>query len=459
MQDLAPGSRYGSFQIITKLGRGLTGPVYKAVYTRDGSEVALKFLEERDESVTSYFFNEMGLLRRAKEHGRNHTHLIEYVASYTTQKPFCLATRFYEGQELTEVLTSWVAPGLALRIIEQVAGALDYLHHGHPDAPVVHRDVKPGNIMVNSAGDALLIDLSAGKYPGFMRENERSLGTPQYMPPEQYEGDEQPQTDQFALAMVAYQLLSGKALLGGHADREQKQMRALRDSGYARIRQGLPKMPATADVIIRAVAYEWTLRYATCEEFAYELRRALVSDGISLDLMAPVPVQHKYKQWLAYGAMGVAVVIALLMLLMNPFQASPPQVPGRTVNPPTATLAVIQQPGTGANQAGFAINPPGAGSVAIDPTTGLAPTTSIAAPSTASLNTGGSVSPARSGCALRNIPSTDGSIIPYSAESRLIPSGVTLTILEQRNTWYNVRLPDERTGWCPDYQLNLGGTR
>ena len=441
MQELAPGSRYGSFQITNKLGSGLTGPVYRAVYLKDGTHVALKFLEQRDASVKSYFFNEMGLLRRAKEHERNHQHLVEYVASYTTQEPYCLATRFYEdGQELTAFLRKGIVPGLALRIVEQTAGALDYLHYGHPDKPVIHRDIKPANLMVNPAGDVLVIDLSAARHPNFMLENERGLGTPQYMPPEQYLGDEQPQTDQFALAMVAFQMLTGKTLLGSNTDHESKQMAALRDGGYARVRDGMRGMPAVAEVIVRAVAFDWRLRYPTCEEFAYELHRALASDGVSLDMVVPEQSQSGGKQRIGYAAMAAVAVVALGVLFANPFGDGGTSLPPTIV--PTSVSRVADAP---TRSITFNASQSDSGP-AIVATTGLLPTTT----SVTGTRAGGRVTSA--GCALRESPSTGAKVLSS------VPKGVALVVLEVRDKWYNVQIPDKTSGWCPDSQISLGGT-
>ncbi len=440
MAKFAPGSRYGSFQIIAEIGVGLTGTVYKATYQKDGTTVALKFLEKRDESVKSYFFNEMGLLRRAKEQGRKQPHLVEYVASYTTQEPFCLATRFYEGgRELGTLLQEGISPGLGLRIIEQVAGALDYLHYGHPDHPVIHRDVKPANIMVNQEGDALLIDLSAGRHPGFMLENERGLGTPPYMPPEQYDGDEQPQTDQFALAMVAYQVLSGKTLLGMKTDRDLKQMTALRDNGYARVRTGLRSMPAAAEVIARAVNFDWQQRYPSCEEFAYDLRLALGRDGVNLEVQAPATRSRGYGQWLGYGAMGLLALLAITALFFA-WPSSKPVIASEPTQPPTATIV---QTATARDGPGRTLATPAPTEPQLEPTSSLLPTPTPPP----------QVKIAASGCSLREQPSTEAKIIAYSSKSRMVPAGVSVNLLEQQDNWLKLQLADGRIGWCPSERI------
>jgi serine/threonine protein kinase len=448
MPELASGSRYGRFEIIERIGNGLTGTVYRAIDTKDPQrgEVALKLLETKDESVRAYFFNEMGLLRRASEHGRTHPHLVTFVASVTTQEPFALATRYYAGgRELSACLKEPLPPAQALRIVEQVAGALDYLHYGHPDAPVVHRDVKPGNILVNPRGDALLIDLSAATHQHFRLTNERSLGTPAYMPPEQYCGHEQPQTDLFALAMVAFQMLTRKTLLSPKPDPEGKQIAQLRDTGYARVRELLRTYPATAEVIIRAIAYEWQTRYASCSEFAYNLRLALARDGVSLTLHE-TSIQPQRQPGVNMGLIAMIAVTALAFVLLigmvlAPSASSPsPERVQPTVsvqNSPTQPALEIRSPAT--DQPGLA------------PTSALAAPAAVASDVQTALDR---VFPVGQGCALRDIPSTDGTIVRYSANAPFVPPTVALDVLERNGQWYRVRLPDGRSGWCPGYQIS-----
>lgn len=74
MPEFAPGTRYGGFQIVSLLGRGMSGSVYRAM--RDGRVVALKFLESRDEKVRSYFLNEVALLRQAQSRSHSAYHRV-----------------------------------------------------------------------------------------------------------------------------------------------------------------------------------------------------------------------------------------------------------------------------------------------------------------------------------------------------------------------------------------------
>lgn len=312
MANRAPATPHNRFRVGARLGHGMTGSVHHAV-DRDGLEVALKFLYSDDASVRAYFLSEATLLRQAQ--GRRHPHLAEYVASQTIKEPFSLATRFVPGsRELTDLLRLPLAPSHVLRIVEQLASALDYLHFGHPSGPVIHRDVKPPNILIDPAGNALLIDLGAACHPGFRPARDCGFGTLPYMPPEQYDGAEQPQTDQFALAMTCFQMLTGRAFLPNNASKAQRMLEGLRDSDYRALRDGLQSLPHTAEVLARATAYAWHRRYHTCEEFAHELALALAADGALASPRRTWPSLLRRIPW-GYVGMAGAAILALLLLL------------------------------------------------------------------------------------------------------------------------------------------------
>jgi eukaryotic-like serine/threonine-protein kinase len=317
MHRLQIPSRLGNLKLIEFIAPGLCGEVYKAEYG-DGTLVAVKvFQRERDSAIFGYFTNEQLLLREVRLH-RHHPHIVEYITNNLITQPYFLATRYIEGsRELDQFLGRTLHPGFVLRVVEQIGNALDYLHYGHPKySPIIHRDISPRNILIDRQGNAVLIDLSIARHPMYTPPEDSGLGTPRYMATEQYEGEEWPTTDQFALAAVALHMLTRRPLLPTNPREAPRALQKLRDSAYADLRRQLGIRAHTAEVIIKAMAYDPGERYASCEEFAYELRQAFVRDGLpTTKAMAPVFSTNEYRGYVAMGVVGVAAIITLLLSL------------------------------------------------------------------------------------------------------------------------------------------------
>ncbi|MFQ3631048.1 serine/threonine protein kinase [Roseiflexus sp.] len=324
--------RLGSFEVLEQIGFGLSGNVYKARY-RDGTMVALKVLSHKsakDPTVLGYFTNEQLLLREIKEH-RRHPHIVEYFSSNFNTPPFYLATRLVEGARSLETIIGGGPFGgrpqpaaFVVRVVSQIASALDYLHTGHPTfCPIVHRDVKPANILIDAAGNAVLIDFSIASHPYYARVDEKNLGTPGYMAPEQYTGEEKPASDQFALALVTLYMFTGRHPLPERATTSHKQIERWRDSKYEDIVRMLEHRVHTADVLIRALAYRSEDRYRSCEEFADRLRRALAQDGEQVYEPTPVPLvagiqpsSSQPKQLAVWIGISFVAFIAIAVLIL-----------------------------------------------------------------------------------------------------------------------------------------------
>lgn len=320
-------SQFRNFEVLTFIAVGLSGEVYKARYLVDNSIVALKiFNMKHKQTVLGYCVNEQMLLREVTQ-DRQHPYIVEYVTSDTTHLPYCLATRYIEGAQSLEtilkrplplgfvLLKRPLPPGFVLKVVEQIGGALDYLHYGHPKlSPIIHRDIKPHNIMIDAADNAMLIDLSIARHRFYAFEEEQGLGTPQYMAPEQYKGAEVPETDQFALACIALQMLVGRALLPRTADRAFKQLERLRDTQYAEVLQQLDGRLQTAKAIIGALQFDPTQRYTSCTEFAYRLRQSLIADGQPVD--GGVPPKSVSSDSLGYIVIGIIIILAIVTLLL-----------------------------------------------------------------------------------------------------------------------------------------------
>lgn len=346
MPELQVPSQLGRFEVLEQIGVGLTGEVYKA-RDRDGTMVALKVLaraRRNDPTVFGYFTNEQVLLREIARH-RRHPHIVEYIASNLNQPPYYLATRLVVGARGLDAIIgdrALLAAGkpqpavFVMRVISQIASALDYLHVGHPTySPIVHRDVKPSNILIAADGNAVLIDFSIARHPHYALTDEKNLGTPGYMAPEQYTGEEVPASDQFALALVTLHMLTGRRPLPDRATSSFKQIERWRDTRYEDITQMLGHRIHTADVLIRALAYDPAHRYESCEAFADRLRRALAQDGedVHEPVYHPLPAPPQSQQpahpsipfaWIGIGAVALIALIVLILAATTSSAGSQP---------------------------------------------------------------------------------------------------------------------------------------
>jgi eukaryotic-like serine/threonine-protein kinase len=212
MTDLT-GQSIGRYQILSKLGEGGMAVVYKARDTRLDRDVALKLIR-----VDQFAPAMMGHIlarfeREAKSLARLSHNSIVRVYDYGEHDgaPY-LVLEFCGGGDLKQRLTGqpmdW-REGIGL--ILPIARALRYSHQ----QGVIHRDVKPSNIMFNTSGEPMLSDFGIAK---MLETNDAAtltgtgvgIGTPGYMAPEQWTGETSPQSDQYGLGVVLYELLTGR---------------------------------------------------------------------------------------------------------------------------------------------------------------------------------------------------------------------------------------------------------
>ena len=202
------GDTLGSFRLIRELGRGATGTVFLAEQTTLGRECALKVLAPelvRDQAFLERFRRE-GQIAASLRH-KNIVRIFDLVAD---QNSFALAMDYVEGQELRDFLKAEqrLPQKVALEIISHVLDALDYAH----SKGIVHRDVKPANIMIEHDGSVFLTDFSIARMAGTEKLTKTGMviGTPEYMAPEQFDGKEvDARADVYATALILYELLSG----------------------------------------------------------------------------------------------------------------------------------------------------------------------------------------------------------------------------------------------------------
>ncbi|MCJ7681017.1 MAG: serine/threonine protein kinase, partial [Candidatus Aminicenantes bacterium] len=176
----------GNYEIVGELGRGGMGVVYKAIQPSLNREVALKVLPPyfaQDKELVERFFREARAAANLK-----HPKIVTVYDFGQDEETFYFAMELLEGESLEDLIKKNGAFSLSETedIISQVADALGYAHKRH----IVHRDIKPGNIIINDRGDAILTDFGIAKaaYDTNLTQTGTSVGSPEFMSPEQVQG-------------------------------------------------------------------------------------------------------------------------------------------------------------------------------------------------------------------------------------------------------------------------------
>jgi serine/threonine protein kinase len=274
------GSRLGKFELVECLGTGAFGQVFKAIDTELDRPVAVKVLRggagaSRDD--VDRFLREARSAARLRHPG--------IVAIHATGQapdgsPF-LVEEFVHGSTLAASIKDGpLDPRRAAEIVAGLADALAYAHsHG-----VIHRDVKPSNVMLDPEGHAHLMDFGLAK-----RETDEPpetvegqvLGTPAYMSPEQARGESRRvdgRSDVYSLGVVLYELLSGDRPFRGN--RRMLLLQVLEDEPRPprRLNDRVPRDLET--ITLKAMAKTSGRRYATAADLADDLRRFLRGEPV-----------------------------------------------------------------------------------------------------------------------------------------------------------------------------------
>lgn len=263
-------TKFGRYEVVSALGQGAMGAVYKAVDPLIERTVAIKTInldlskEERAEFEERFY-------REAKSAGRlSHSNIVTIYDVGETDDIAYIAMEYLEGESLREMLDSGVVLPLDLigRIAARIAGALNYAHENQ----VVHRDIKPANIMITPNRDVKIMDFGIAQIPSGSRTQAGTvLGSPKYMAPEQVAGQATDgKTDIFALGVVLYEMLTGVVPFNG--DNLSAIMYKILNDEPAPPSTINPRVPPVFDRIIsRALSKRPEDRYQTASEFARDL--------------------------------------------------------------------------------------------------------------------------------------------------------------------------------------------
>jgi hypothetical protein len=312
-----PGDRIGRFEIRQWIGEGAFGDVYRAYDPVLDRELALKVAKAgalEDEKARQFVLSEPKAAGRLR-----HPNIVAIHDAGFDGKLFYVACDFIPGCTLKERLTNGhLSRQDAVQLVIRLAEALHYAH----ESGILHRDVKPGNIMVDKDGQALLMDFGLARIEhqgSSVGEAEPGcVGTPGYMSPEQISrdyGEVKAYSDQYSLGVVLYELLCGDPPFSG--PREVRELNTLHTTPI-RPRDRDSSIAADLEAIcLKAMAKRPADRYQTCGQMAEDLKR--YAEGRET-LARPLHAAQRLVRWwrrepVLASALGFAVAMVLLLIV------------------------------------------------------------------------------------------------------------------------------------------------
>ena len=384
------GTTIDEYTLTDLIGEGGMSAVYRAYQAELERYVAIKILSPellRQEGYLERFRSEAKMAASLE-----HPHIVPVYDYGEVDDVMFVAMRLLGGGTLHQRLRGGQPLPVSdiVSILETMARALDYAH----GRGIVHRDVKPGNVMFDEQGTAYLVDFGIAKLVqsdlSLTAEN-IALGTPSYMPPEQWRGDTlTPAVDQYALAVVGYRMLTGK--LPYTAESPPEVMYKHLHETPIPLHQINPNLPSAVDEVFqRALAKEPQNRFPIVTNFSNALKLALTTHpSVSLaDMQQPTqappqpapepqlprqgaqprqqpipqPVREEstqtlFMQFAKGGMIGVGVLAMLLILVVvGIFLALRPNEPPTAATNPTPTADITLESPTTIPQVGITLTP------------------------------------------------------------------------------------------------------
>lgn len=325
MRPLAPGmglpnqskkdSRWlGRYQLMSELGTGSSGCVYRAWDSKLQRQVAVKVLRSgvlATDEERSRFLSEAQNVAKL-----NHPGIVRVHDSLSTEDGICYqVSELIEGKSLDQALgeRSFHFDEIAT-LIAQICDAVQAAH----DANMVHRDLKPSNILIDDAGKPFVADFGLAKQIDGLDSCKttlgRILGTPAYMSPEQTMGDSDAvdcRSDIYSLGTILYQLLTGETPFRGHPQILLQKIAELEPRNPRELNSKIPRDLAT--ICLKALEKSTRARYQSAAALAEDLRRFLHGEPITAK---PKGVARRLWQWCrSYPAAATLLLVTPMVSL------------------------------------------------------------------------------------------------------------------------------------------------
>ncbi|MGE5277747.1 MAG: protein kinase domain-containing protein, partial [Acidobacteriota bacterium] len=354
---LAPGNRLGPYEILSPLGAGGMGEVWKARDTRLERTVAVKVLPAQ---LSASPESRQRFEREARTIAQfSHPHICALYDVGREGDVEYLVMELLEGESLSERLARGALPlEQALRYGVEIADALDKAHR----QGIVHRDLKPGNVMLTKSGVKLLdfglakalpspIGRGAGGEGVTSLPTEANLtrdgailGTVQYMAPEQLEGtNADARTDIFALGSVLYEMATGRKAFSGTS--QASLISAILKEEPGPVSQAAPLAPPALDRLVRTcLAKDPEERWQNAGDVARELKWIAQGPAGGAAVVPAAAGRPRRRERVAWAVAGIAVVLGALAVLLSRRSQAPEEPMRFAIMPPSGQdfLAMVR---------------------------------------------------------------------------------------------------------------------
>ncbi len=322
----------GKYEILEQIGVGGMGVVYRARHIELNNTVALKVM------IAGEHASEETLLRFQREArsaaALHHPNIAPVFDVGQVEPLYYIVMEHVDGKNLDQRAKDTLTPEDAARITRDVARALAYAHERN----IVHRDVKPGNILVDREGNAKLVDFGLAKSlidDKTLTRTGEIIGTASYMPPEQVSGSMRAvddKSDIYSLGTVLYELLSGRAAYAAETlIMTIRQIEEATPIPPSKLNRTVPRELET--ICLKAMAREKSRRYETAAEFADDLDRFLKGEPIAARRSSLLYRSRKLIQQQpaisTAAAMSILLISITAALLLRENSEPPPPEPNK----------------------------------------------------------------------------------------------------------------------------------